>query len=356
MTQLTNDQYEFLIRGIDAENRVSTKQNQSHVEAWDVRRHLIRAFGFGGFDIETIRCELIREIQVKLDKQGKPVPEHTPRWTVVYRADVRLTIKAVDGSPLARYEDGATGDAINMPSIGDAHDFAMKTALSQALKRCAVNLGDQFGLALYNGGKPAAVVLGSLVRPSATAADKPAPALPADDAPVQPEPTPAQAVTEEAAPERAATPPAPAAEQTAPVPAAEPRPAPTATGIRDWVLKSSRTASEIQTARAKLLNQHPAVAAQNVKNEHDDVEASTATPDPQHPHSAQVVERRRKRLFALYVDLGYGGDPQRNARRTIASKVLGREVSSMTEVTALADIEAIITALEARQRQAVPAA
>ena len=36
--------------------------------------------------------------------------------------------------------------------IGDAHDMALKTAESGALKRAATNLGDQFGLSLYNDG------------------------------------------------------------------------------------------------------------------------------------------------------------------------------------------------------------
>jgi len=176
--KLTPEQYAFLTKAIQA-NRVSRKQGQSHIEAWDVRRHLIRIFGFGGFDIETLRCDLVREIETKQGDRS--------RWTIVYRAEVRLTVKATDGSVLARYEDGATGDAINQPSIGDAHDFAMKTALSQALKRCAVNLGDAFGLALYNGGNPDAVVLASLVHPPASDAPA-APALPQDDAPVLPEP------------------------------------------------------------------------------------------------------------------------------------------------------------------------
>lgn len=54
---------------------------------------------------------------------------------------------------------------MNQPSLGDAHDQAMKTALSQGLKRCAANLGDQFGMSLYNGGSYDAVVLGTLAGP-----------------------------------------------------------------------------------------------------------------------------------------------------------------------------------------------
>lgn len=151
---LTHKQYSYLVQPLASIRVKPDGKGMSHLQAWDVRRHLIRVFGFGGFDVETIGVHLISQME------GKP-----GRWTVVYRADVRLTIKGADGSIIARYEDSATGDAINQPSLGDAHDLALKTALSQGLKRCAVNLGDQFGLGLYNKGDKTAVVLRTLVSP-----------------------------------------------------------------------------------------------------------------------------------------------------------------------------------------------
>jgi len=38
------------------------------------------------------------------------------------------------------------------PVLGDTADFALKTAASDAMKRCATNLGTQFGLSLYASG------------------------------------------------------------------------------------------------------------------------------------------------------------------------------------------------------------
>ncbi|MGK5737250.1 Rad52/Rad22 family DNA repair protein [Micromonospora sp. URMC 103] len=205
-SKLTAGQYGFLIDEIK-DARVRQLRGNSHLEAWDIRRHLIRVFGFGGFDIETKALDLVKEIEsppgsIKYSNGGT---NNKTVWTVVYRAEIRLVIKAPDGTVLTVLEDGAAGDAQNQPSLGDAHDQAMKTALSQGLKRCAVNLGDQFGLSLYNGGGTQRVVIGSLVHPPQP--DGPATtALPADDAPVLPEPEPGPAPEDQVAPEPEAQP------------------------------------------------------------------------------------------------------------------------------------------------------
>lgn len=180
MTLLTEQQVGFLLQPING-NRVRNLRGMAHLEAWDVRRQLIRIFGFDGFTVETLSLELVHE---RGDQRKKKNSNDTyTAWTIVYRAQVRLTIKTTDGRVIATFEDAAAGDAVNQPSVGDAHDLAMKTALSQALKRCAVNLGDQFGLSLYNDGSRNAVVMRSLAYMGE-------PVKESEDAPVQPEPTP----------------------------------------------------------------------------------------------------------------------------------------------------------------------
>lgn len=150
----------------------------SHLEAWDVRRWLTRIFGFTGWSVETLELVAVAE---NIYEDGKRNGRPFYRASVVYRAQVRLTVKDTDGNIIGQWDDGAAGDATNMPSVGDAHDMAMKTALSQALKRCAVNLGDQFGLSLYNGGDTRPVVSGSV------AYDGSGPRA-EHDTPVQPDP------------------------------------------------------------------------------------------------------------------------------------------------------------------------
>jgi hypothetical protein len=165
--QLTEQQYRVLLAGINSA-RVATKQGQSHLEAWDVRRYLTKIFGFGGWSVKTLSLTKIHEQAVapgegKVSRWTGPqgnrtktkVPNDEWMYTVVYEAQVSLTIFNPDGTVGAYFEDGATGDGINMPTYQQAADFALKTALSQALKRCAVNLGDQFGLSLYNAGSKA---------------------------------------------------------------------------------------------------------------------------------------------------------------------------------------------------------
>ncbi|MCX5522259.1 RAD52 family DNA repair protein [Streptomyces bobili] len=205
--KLTEQQLGFLLTPISS-NRVRNLRGMSHLEAWDIRRQLIRIFGFEGFTIETISLDLVAERETKQGERS--------RWTIVYRAQVRLTVKATDGRPLATFEDAAAGDAVNQPSIGDAHDLAMKTALSQALKRCAVNLGDQFGLSLYNDGSKDAVVLRSLAYMGAPVAES-------EDSEVRPEPTPQEQTPPDpnpAPPTASAAPP----QQTPTGPAAVPDP------------------------------------------------------------------------------------------------------------------------------------
>lgn len=160
---LATEQVDALLAPLD-QRRVRSVQGNSHLEAWDVRRHLLRVFGWGGWDFDVLSCDCILERSAWSEKPDEPFKG---RHTVIYRVTARLTIRDKQGAELAHWDDGATGDSTNQPSLGDAHDQALKTAMSQALKRCAVNLGDRFGLSLYAKGSTAAVVGKSLAHESA---------------------------------------------------------------------------------------------------------------------------------------------------------------------------------------------
>lgn len=140
-------QQEILLKGINPQ-RISQRKGGggralSYLEAWDVKAHLIRVFGFGGFSSDVLTAELMFEDQVGSN------------WNVGYKVILRLTVGD------ATYTEAAVGSA-NLPQRGEAHDMAVKTAESDALKRAAINLGDQFGLSLYNNGSTAPVVTQTL--------------------------------------------------------------------------------------------------------------------------------------------------------------------------------------------------
>ena len=160
---LNGAQVEQLLQPIKP-HRVLHANGQSHVPAYDVAAHLTRILGFGGWDKEILSL-------VQVCEEATQTGAGKPAWEVTYACTLRLTIKDESGSPVAFWEDGACGTS-KQPQRGEAHDMAMKSAISYALKRCAAfGLGDQFGLSLYNKGNTAPLVGKTLVTPlSASAA------------------------------------------------------------------------------------------------------------------------------------------------------------------------------------------
>jgi hypothetical protein len=165
MTRFTRAQVEQLLKPINSRRVLRDGKGHSHVSQQDVTAHLIRMFGFGGFDVEITGPELVFAAERVNDKTGEP----NGRWDVCYRAMCRLTVKDQHGQVVAVYEDGSTATAQNQ-ARGDAHDLAYKSAISLSKKRAAINLGDQFGLSLYNKGQLTPLVMGTLVMPDGQAA------------------------------------------------------------------------------------------------------------------------------------------------------------------------------------------
>ncbi len=157
MSRLNAAQVSQLLQPIKP-HRVLQANGQSHVPAYDVAAHLTRILGFGGWDKEILSLMLVSEEQ-GTTSGGKPA------WEVTYACTLRLTIKDERGITVASWDDGACGTS-KQPQRGEAHDMAMKSAISYALKRCAAfGLGDQFGLSLYNKGNTSALIGKTLVAP-----------------------------------------------------------------------------------------------------------------------------------------------------------------------------------------------
>ena len=153
---LNDAQYEQLLKPLNP-SRVAKRQQAgrslSYLEAWDVKAHLIRIFGFGGWDWNVVSADLAFEEQ---NDKGQ--------WNVGYKVIGRLSVPAL----YCNYTEAAVGSA-TLPQRGEAHDMAVKTAESDALKRAAINLGTQFGLSLYDNGNLKDVIHMTLDRPQGDA-------------------------------------------------------------------------------------------------------------------------------------------------------------------------------------------
>lgn len=257
MSYLSERQQAQLLRGIRASRISTTREGMSHLEAYDVKAHLNRVFGFARWSADVLDCALLFETLGETTKNNQPWPV----VSVAYRVTMRLAVHAPDGTPLATYTEIATGDAVNFPinKRGDAHDFAVKTAESQALKRCAVNLGDQFGLSLYRKGSleplVRATLLGEVKEEQKPDGEQ---AVDADAPPVVPEHVPTYAddtQTPPAASDTAGEPEAPGSPPTAPdlsAPDAAPEP-PDLTAeveqIRSRVIEALQNPSKREAAK-----------------------------------------------------------------------------------------------------------
>ena len=206
--QFDRDQVETLLRGINPTRVLADGKGHAHVSQQDVTAHLIRTFGFGNFDTRILSLDLVFEHN-RLDNNGRP----GPRWDVCYRATVELTVRNRRGETVATYENVSTGTAENQKR-GDAHDLSSKSAVSLATKRCAINLGDQFGLSLYNKGQIPPLVRRTLVMPEAPEETTEEPADLQDGIPQQV----ALGADESDTAEAAQQPEAPTAEEVAPLP------------------------------------------------------------------------------------------------------------------------------------------
>lgn len=174
-SMLTKQQLGVLMSPIHG-SRVATRQQGgssgktlSYVEAFDIKATLIRIFGFGGFSAEVIDARIIdirdggRQGQYQSgEKKGQ---DKTPY--VMAQSTVRLTIYGIGpaGQDVV-YTETAIGTNDGW-TIGDVADNAIKSASSDALKRCATYLGSQFGLSLYANGSKQEIVKVLFAEPQA---------------------------------------------------------------------------------------------------------------------------------------------------------------------------------------------
>jgi len=134
----TEKQMQALTRKLNPKHvrtRVADGKTLSYVEGWHVIAEANRIFKPDAWDRETI--------QVKCVWEGT----RDGREACTYMARVRIRVRAGD-LVVVRMGSG-TGHGIG-PTRGEAHEFALKTAETDAMKRALATFGNPFGLALYD--------------------------------------------------------------------------------------------------------------------------------------------------------------------------------------------------------------
>jgi recombination DNA repair RAD52 pathway protein len=151
---ITVEQLDLLMRAPHPDRLATRRQGGkelTYVEAYDIKATLIRLFGFGGFSADVIDSKIV-QIRDGATPGHVGSDGHVKTPQVIAQSTVRLTIYGFgpDGQDVT-YSETAIG-ANSGFDVGDAADNAIKTAASDALKRCATYLGSQFGLGLYKDG------------------------------------------------------------------------------------------------------------------------------------------------------------------------------------------------------------
>ena len=152
---ITREQVKRLLTPVRP-NRIQKKQGMSYVPAHEVRAELIRCFGPGNWDSTIHDVTLVYENQVT----GS---DNKERWVVCYRAACTLRVRDYEGNPICEFTEYHAEENAPQPNRGEAHALALTSVESYALRRCAIGMGDAFGLHLYNEGSQAALIKGSLM-------------------------------------------------------------------------------------------------------------------------------------------------------------------------------------------------
>ena len=115
--------------------RVHNGEQRHYVEGWHVIAEANRIFGFDAWDRQTIELKPLGQITSDY------------RFQTSYLARVRITVRA--GQAVIVREGVGTGHG-RAHTAGEAHELAMKSAETDAMKRALATFGNPFGLALYD--------------------------------------------------------------------------------------------------------------------------------------------------------------------------------------------------------------
>jgi len=137
--------------------RAESGKTYSYLDGEDVIRTANRIFGFGQWSSEALEVMQTSQQFVAIGyrdgrRSVRPIggldqlgEGEKAGYTVGWMARVQVTLMSG-----ARFTDVGHGDGTNMPSLAGANEFAVKEAVTDAVKRCLRFMGDQFGLTLWD--------------------------------------------------------------------------------------------------------------------------------------------------------------------------------------------------------------
>ncbi|QKO02810.1 RecA-like DNA recombinase [Microbacterium phage Kelcole] len=144
---LTFRQIEELVKAINPAH-VETKQRLTYLSQHQARAEMNRIFGYGNWDVDAGEPVLMYEYETP----GTGNNVNKMYWRVGYRIKVTVNIRDLWGMPVASFTGVHAEQNAPQPDRGEAHALALTSVDSYAMRRALINLGDRFGLGLYDGG------------------------------------------------------------------------------------------------------------------------------------------------------------------------------------------------------------
>ena len=133
-------------------HRIKTRsqggKNLSYVEAWDIKAHLTRIFGFGNWDFVVTDAKHLYQREVKIGSSNNK----RDGWEVAFQVLGTLPGPGLLGPTPVRARRSSGRVLLRRHRPRHLYDNAIKAGASDALKRCALAFGSSFGLSLYDDG------------------------------------------------------------------------------------------------------------------------------------------------------------------------------------------------------------
>ncbi|QNJ55551.1 ssDNA-binding protein [Microbacterium phage Phinky] len=144
---LTFEQVAELVKAINTAYVDRKQGKMSYLAQHQARAEMNRIFGYGNWDLVESEPTLLYEEE----KQSNGT-----KYIACYRMTVTVEVRDLWGMPVCTVTGTHAEANANLPDRSEAHAMAITSVSSYAMRRALINLGDRFGLGLYNGGSVAA--------------------------------------------------------------------------------------------------------------------------------------------------------------------------------------------------------